>query len=156
MFIAPYKYPLNDYSGHFPPSADRPNEINHVDWLKIKRDITLDVLNQDLPLFAIQEVEDLEEASRLADAEALRRTRSTEATLTDAADFSVPIGTESAGPGTGSSWRSGTRHHVPAETGVPKVELEDSDSDSHMMRRRRQHLQEHQRGHGHGHGHGRH
>lgn len=145
MFLIPYGYPRNDYM-RTPPTADIPHEFNQVDWLRVKRDVTLGVLNQDLPLSAIQDAEEAEAVSNITEA-FLEHHSGAEPAATNAAEFSVPIETNAAA---GSSWQPWSEQHMPVNTGVPEVEKE---NDSHMMRRRRQHLQAHQQGHAHGHGH---
>ncbi|KAK1146010.1 hypothetical protein N8T08_003658 [Aspergillus melleus] len=148
MFRIPYQYPFNEYT-RTPPTANRPHDFDQVNWLRIKRDITLGVLNQDLPLSAIQEAEEAETVSKVAEAFLKHRSAAEEPAATNAAEFSIPVETDAV---TGSGWQSWSEQHVPVETGVPEPE-EENDSDSRMMRRRRQHLQEHQWGHAHGHGH---
>ncbi|KAI9035631.1 uncharacterized protein KD926_003171 [Aspergillus affinis] len=148
MFLIPYQYPYNEYM-RTPPTADRPHDFDQVNWLRIKRDVTLGVLNQDLPLSAIQEAEEAETVSKVAEAFLKHRSGAEEPAATNAAEFSIPVETDTVA---GSSWQPWSEQHVPVETGVPEPE-EEKDSDSRMMRRRRQHLQEHQRGHAGGHGH---
>ncbi|KAL2819553.1 hypothetical protein BDW59DRAFT_174788 [Aspergillus cavernicola] len=130
MFLIPYGYPRNDYK-HTPPTADIPHEFNQVDWLRVKRDVTLGVLNQDLPFSAIQEAEEAEAVSKGTEA-FLEHHSGAEPAATDAAEFSVPVETDAA---------AGR---------VPEAEEE---NDSRMMQRRRQHLQEHHQRHAHGNGH---
>ncbi|KAL2811726.1 hypothetical protein BDW59DRAFT_167964 [Aspergillus cavernicola] len=143
LFSYPYKYPVNNFKQ--PPTADNPVEIYDINWLKVKRDIALGVLNQTLPLSAI------EEAKRAADfAAGGDSIHLAEPTTTDAADFTFPMQINKAR----HSWQA-SREHMPAETGhqVPETK-EEEENDSCMMRRRKQHLQDHQRGYGHQHGHG--
>ncbi|KAL2843077.1 hypothetical protein BJX68DRAFT_270400 [Aspergillus pseudodeflectus] len=147
MFRIPYQYPCNDYMRTSPTA--RPHQIGQVDWLRVKRDVTLGVLNQDLPLSAIQEAEEAETVSKVAEAFLKHQSGAEEPAATDAADFSVPVETDAVA---GSSWQPWSEQPMPVETGVPEAE-EENDNDSRMMRRRRQHLQDHQRGHAHGHGH---
>ncbi|OJJ05223.1 hypothetical protein ASPVEDRAFT_31618 [Aspergillus versicolor CBS 583.65] len=128
-----------------PPTADISHESNQVDWLRVKRDVTLGVLNQDLPLSAIQDAEEAEAGSKVTEA-FLQHHYGAEPAATDAAELSISVETNTAA---GSSWQPWREHHMPVETGVLEAEGENG---SHMMRRRRQHLQEHQRGHVHGHG----
>ncbi|KAL2785262.1 hypothetical protein BJX66DRAFT_329389 [Aspergillus keveii] len=129
-----------------PPTADIPHDFSQVNWLRVKRDVTLGVLNQDLPFSAIQEAEEAEALSKAAEAFLEHHSRS-EPAATDATEFSAPAKTDAVA---GSSWQPWSEQHVPVETGLPETEEE---NDSRMMRRRRQHLQKHQRGHAHGHGH---
>ncbi|KAL2821415.1 glycosyl hydrolases family 18-domain-containing protein [Aspergillus cavernicola] len=143
LFSYPYEYPFNNFKR--PPTADNPVDIYDINWLKVKRDIALGVLNQTLPLSAI------EEAKRAADfAAGGDSIHLAEPTATDAADFTFPMQTDKAG----HSWQA-SREHMPAETGHQVLDTEEEEeNDSRMMRRRKQHLQDHQRGYGHGHGHG--
>ncbi|EAU32226.1 predicted protein [Aspergillus terreus NIH2624] len=143
MFVWPYEYPFNFYK-RVPPTADIPSEPEVVNWLRVKRDVALGVLNQDLPISAIEDAEGAELLSKAAEA-FLDHHSEAEPAATHAAEFSIPTGTDAA---VGSSWQPWSEQHMPVETGVPGAEEQD---DSRMMRRRRQHLQEHQQRHAHGH-----
>ncbi|KAL5340440.1 hypothetical protein BJX70DRAFT_396691 [Aspergillus crustosus] len=141
---ATYTYPADDGATVTKTLTDYGFRAHPRD--PIKRDVTPGVRNQDLPLSAIQEVEEAEAVSKVGQAFLEHQSGAVPA-ATDAAEFSIAFETDAAA---GSSWQVWSEQHMPVETEVAEAE---GTNDSRMMRRRRQHLQEHQQGHAHGHGH---
>lgn len=149
MYNGRYEYHKNNYRRA--PTKNSPTEIFNYNWARIKRDIALGVLNQDLPLTAV------EEAEHAADLEVEYEQMVAEKGKGGSGSEPVePFPTNAAAYLDGGaeideadvSWRtSGSRGYMPAQTGVSGAD----DGDGHMMRRRKEHLAAHRQGHVHGH-----
>lgn len=136
----PCEYKKNNYRSR--PAKDKPDEIFNYNWARIKRDIALGVLNEDLPLSAIEETEYAAEfaaqyermVADLGNAEGQTEFESVEPLPMHAAAFSADAAEMDEAE---ASWRvSGVRGYMPAQTGSPGADM----GYGHMMRRRRDHL----------------
>ncbi|KAK1141703.1 hypothetical protein N8T08_008801 [Aspergillus melleus] len=126
-----YGWPKNDYK-KLPSEDYQPQDIHDGQWLK--RDVALNVLEQNLPLSAI------EEADMILAHKASQRA-SHGSTPTDASIHSEPRPTHI------DTSRRSLGGGLPRETGSPPAD--DSSPEGHTRERLKRHLQMHQWHHGH-------